>query len=411
MKVNVDLRQAVYALSDALDLVGVNDFYHGKRVGLMAVEMARAMGLGEMEQGELFDTGLLHDCGVSSTSVHQNLVNQMDWGGAQGHCEWGHALLRDFPHLAHLAPAVLHHHTHWRDFARQDVDPAVARKANLIFLVDRADALAAPHYGPTLLQHKESIRASLAGFSGSMFEPCLVEAFMEVSKADAFWLILEPRHIQNFLGEMLHHGLPRRLSFPELRQMAMLFSHVVDAKSPFTAAHSLGVARLARLLGELDGQDEAVLNKMEIAGLMHDLGKLQVPDEILDKPGPLSLDERMIMNRHSFETYQILRRIPGLEDVAAWAAYHHETLDGTGYPYRLRAGGLPRPARLLAVADVFQAMAQNRPYRGSLPPERILESLRQRVRDGKLDAGAVALVENNLDACWGAAVEGMRNPA
>lgn len=406
MQANVDLRQAVYALSDALDLVGVNDFFHGKRVGLMAVEMARGLGLGFDAQNELFDTGLLHDCGVSSTAMHQNLVEQMDWSGAQGHCEWGYALLRGFSHLAHLAPAVLYHHTHWSDLVRMDVDPLLARKANLIFLVDRADALAAPHYGPELLLHKEAIRDSLAGFSGDMFEPALVEVFLEISRADAFWLILEPRHIQNFLGEMLHHGQPCQLDFPDLRRMARLFSHVVDAKSPFTAAHSQGVARLARLLGELDGLDADTCDKLEIAGLMHDLGKLQVPDEILDKPGPLSVSERLVMNRHSFETYQILRRIPGLGEVAAWAAYHHETLDGGGYPYRLNAGGLPRPARLLAVADVFQAMAQKRPYRDSVPPVHILDLLLQRARDGQLDPSAVALVEQHIDTCWQAALGG-----
>ena len=407
MQANVDLRQAIYALSDALDLVGVNDFYHGKRVGLMAVEMARGMGQDAAAQDELFDTGLLHDCGVSSTATHQHLVEEMDWEGAQDHCEWGQALLSGFSHLAHLAPAVRYHHTHWRDLARLTIDPALARKANLIFLVDRVDALAAPHYGPELLLHKQAIRDTLAGYSGEMFDPRLIEAFLDISLADAFWLILEPRHIQNFLGEMLHHGLPRRLDFPELRQMAMMFSHVVDAKSPFTAAHSLGVASLARLLGELDGQDGDTCDKLEIAGLMHDLGKLQVPDDILDKPGPLNVSERLVMNRHSFETYQILRRIPGLEEVAAWAAYHHETLDGSGYPYRLHAGDLPRPARLLAVADVFQAMAQNRPYRGSVPAREILELLQLRAREGHLDAGAVALVERNLDACWRAACEGM----
>ncbi len=407
MQVNVDLRQAIYALSDALDLVGMNDFYHGKRVGLMAVEMARGMGLDAAAQDELFDTGLLHDCGVSSTSVHQNLVEQMDWSGSQGHCEEGCRLLSGFSHLAHLAPAVLYHHTHWRDFPRLGVDPALARKANLIFLVDRADALAAPHYGPDLLLHKRAIRDTLADYSGDMFDPTLVDAFLEISRSDAFWLILEPRHIQNFLGEMLHHGVPRKLDFPELRQMAMLFSHVVDAKSAFTAAHSLGVANLARLLGELDGQDEETCDKLEIAGLMHDLGKLQVPDEILDKPGPLSDTERLIMHRHSFETYQILRRIPGLEDVAAWAAYHHETLDGSGYPYLLDAGKLSRPARLLAVADVFQAMAQTRPYRSSVPAREILELLQSHTREGRLDARAVKLVEDNLDACWRAACEVM----
>ena len=406
MDVEVDLRQVVYALSDALDLVGMNDFYHGKRVGLMAVEVSRCLGLDEAGREELFDMGLLHDCGVSSTAVHQHLVSEMDWEGAQGHCERGFGLLESMPQLAHLAPAVLYHHTHWQDFAGMDVAPDVARKANLIFLVDRADALAAPHYGPDLLRFKEEIRDSLAAQRGLMFAPELVDAFMAASHADAFWLVLEPRHIQNFLGEMLHGGQRRRVRFEELRQMAMLFAYIVDAKSPFTAAHSLGVAKLARLLGELDGQDAETCDKLEIAGLMHDLGKLQIPDDILDKPGPLSETEQSLMHRHSFETYQILRRIPGLEDVAAWAAYHHETLDGAGYPYNLSGQGLPRPARLIAVADVFQAMAQNRPYRASVPPLRILEMLRDKARLGKLDPGAVELVGQHLDACWRAACDG-----
>lgn len=403
MQFNVDLRQTVYALSDALDLVGVNDFYHGKRVGLMAVDVARVMGMTQAQSDELFDTGLLHDCGVSSTAVHENLVSKMDWSGAQDHCVRGDYLLQQFAPLAHIAPAVRYHHTHWRELSGMELDPAVAQKANLIFLVDRADALAAPHYGPDLLLHKQQIRDTLYSYNTSMFSPTLIEAFMEASSADAFWLILEPRHIQNFLGEMLHNTAPRKLDFCELRQMAMLFSNVVDAKSPFTAAHSLGVSTLSRLLAELDGLDEKTCDKLEIAGLVHDLGKLQVPDAILHKTGPLNETERMQMNRHSFETYQILRRIQGLEDVAAWAAYHHETLDGGGYPYGLGAQGLPRPARLLAVADVFQAMAQDRPYRPSVPASQILDLLVQRAREGKLDASAVGLVEANLDACWRAA--------
>jgi HD-GYP domain-containing protein (c-di-GMP phosphodiesterase class II) len=279
----------------------------------------------------------------------------------------------------------------------------VARKANLIFLVDRADALAAPHYGPQLLHFKARIRDTLAARRDSLFAPDLLDAFLAVSRADAFWLALEPRHLHNLLGERLQGRHRRRVGFPELRQIARLFASVVDAKSPFTAAHSLGVARLARLLGELDGQDAATCDRLELAGLLHDLGKLQVPDDILDKPGPLGAAERSLMHRHSFETYQILRYIPGLEEVAAWAAYHHETLDGGGYPYNLDSRGLPRPARLIAVADIFQAMAQNRPYRGSVAPGEILELLRHRAREGKLDAGAVALVGDHLEACWQAA--------
>lgn len=406
MQLQVDLRQVVQALSDALDLVGMDDFYHGKRVSLMAVQVARSLGLDAAMRDDLFNAGLLHDCGVSSTAIHQHLVSELDWSGAQTHCEIGYRLLSAFSYLRPLAAPILYHHTHWRDFAALDVPGDVARFANLIFLADRADALAAPHLGPELLLHKQPILDTLAAYRGSMFAPDLVDAFLETARADAFWLALEPRHIQNFLGEMLQRGQPQVLDFAALRQVAMLFSRVVDAKSPFTAAHSLGVAQLARLLGELDGADADSCDKLELAGLMHDLGKLLVPDEILDKPGPLTAREHLLIERHSFETYQILCRIRGFEDIAAWAAYHHETLDGSGYPYGLGGGGLPRQARIVAVADVFQAMAQNRPYRTSMPPGEILENLQQRVRDGHLDGELVELVAQHLDACWHAAIDG-----
>lgn len=406
MLARVDLRHVVYALSDALDLVGVDDYQHGKRVGVMAAEMGRAMGLDEDAVDDLFNVGLLHDCGVSSTAVHSTLVKELDWSGAQAHCALGHALLRDFPPLGHLAPIVLYHHTHWAALRREGLPYTLALQANLIFLVDRVDALAAPHYGPHLLSHTPAIRETIAGLAGDMFAPELVELFEKVSRADAFWLILEPRHVQGFLGGMLVRGMRRDLDYPGLRGIATLFSRVVDAKSPFTAAHSIGVAHLARYLGELAGLPEATRDKLEIAGLMHDLGKLQVPDEILDKQGPLSDAERMTMHRHSFESYQILRRIPGLEDIAAWAAYHHETLDGSGYPYGLEKGELPLEARIIAVADIFQALAQNRPYRPSLPADRILTDLHRRAEVGQLDPGVVGLVGRHLEVCWQRAVAG-----
>ena len=405
MHVEVDVRQAIYALSDALDLVGVDDFYHGKRVAMMAVEVARVSGMDVALQEELFDIGLLHDCGVSSTAMHRHLVQELDWSGAQGHCERGSALLRAVPCLDYLADAVRYHHTHWADLQRLGLDAALARKTNLIFLLDRADALAEPHYGPDLLQHTQSIRDTLAGFGGSLFDPELVEAFLHASAADAFWLVLEPRHIQSFLGKMLQRPNRRRLNFTELRRMAMLISNLVDAKSPYTSTHSLGVAKLCRLLGDLDGQDAETCDRLELAGLMHDLGKLQVPDELLDKAGPLSETERQVVNRHSFETYQILRRIPGIEAVAVWAAYHHETLDGSGYPYGMATGVLPRQARIVAVADVFQAMAQDRPYRPALAPREILAVLQRRAQAGQLDAGVILLVAEHLDACWMAAID------
>lgn len=398
------MRQVVYAFSDTLDLVGVDDFFHGKRVGLMAMELAQTMGWDQDAQDEIFHAGLLHDCGVSSTVTHQHLVQNLEWSDAHDHCEVGYMLLDRFSPLAHLAPLVRYHHSRWSDLLTMPISRALALQANLLFLADRVDALAAPHYGPHLLEHKEDIGNTLASHRGDLFAPELLDAFLTTARADAFWLMLEPRHIQNYLSYMMHRGHHRILDFNSLKQLATLFSVVVDAKSPFTAAHSIGVAHLAKYLGTLCQLSADSCDLLEIAGLMHDLGKLQIPDHILEKPGMLDGHERQVMNRHSFETYQILRRIPGLERIACWAAYHHETLDGTGYPYSLKASQLPIEARIIAVADIFQALAQNRPYRSALPPSEISSHLQSRARQGLLDASVVSTAIQHLDECWRAAV-------
>lgn len=390
MTIHADLHHVIYALSDALDLVGVDDVAHGKRVGIMAAACARAEGLGEADAAFLFDLGMLHDIGVSSTSTHNHLVEEFDWEDSQIHCEVGHALLTSFLPLAPMAEPVRYHHTRW-DAMPADLPPGVARQANRLYLADRVDALAAPYYADnSTLQNTEGIRSSIAAHTGSYFAPDLVEAFMTASRTEAFWLMLEPRSIQACLVDQLARAEPFPASMGDLRHLAAIFARIVDAKSPFTAEHSLGVARLARFLAERLGVPAANCDKLEIAGLLHDLGKLRVPDEILDKPGRLDSRERRIINTHSFETFQILRNIDGFEDIARWAAYHHEEPDGSGYPFHLKGDTLSLEARILRVADIFQAMVQNRPYRQGLAEPEVSSFMRMLADTGHIDAEVTA---------------------
>lgn len=406
MTLELDLRQVVHALADALDLVGVDDFHHGKRVALMAVEVGRLLGLDDATLDTLLDAGMLHDCGVSSTEVHHSLVTELDWRDSSIHCKLGAELLESFPPLAHLAPIILYHHTHWRDLGALGVDMFTARMANLIFLVDRVDALAAPYYADqSQLLYRDEICATVNGYSGDLFSPELVAAFLAMARHESFWLMLEARHVERHLEALVRESpVPRRLELDRLRGLALMFARIVDAKSRFTVEHSQGVSRLARYLGEELDLPGETCDKLEIAGLLHDLGKLRVPDEILDKPGPLDEAERIAMVRHSFESYQILRRIPGLEDIAQWAAWHHESPDGGGYPFHKQAGELPLEARVVAVADVFQALVQNRPYRHSLPEGEVLNILRGQAAAGHLDGRLVELAAERVDECWRRAI-------
>lgn len=403
--IHVDLREVIYALSDALDLVGVDDVGHGKRVGIMAAASASALELGDSEATFMFDLGMLHDIGVSSTSTHRSLVAEFDWSGSQLHCEIGHELLRDFAPLAALAEPVRYHHTRWEVLAaKPSLEPKVAERANLIHLVDRVDALAGAHLASgELLMHTATIRQTIARHAGSYFSPRLVEAFLTASESEAFWLQLEPRGIQSVQQDMLARGELCTATMPELKQLALIFSRIVDAKSPFTAEHSLGVARLSRFLAERMQVSPHNCDKLEIAGLLHDLGKLRVADEILDKPGALDARERSAINAHSFETFQILRHIDGFEEIARWAAYHHEEPDGSGYPFRLIGATLPLEARILRVADIFQAMAQNRPYRAGLKAEELLVFLRKLTADGRVDGTIVEVAAQDMAGAMAAA--------
>lgn len=405
MKLDAELHDVIYALSDALDLVGIDDVAHGKRVGIMAAECGKALGLAQAEVDFLFDLGMLHDIGVSSTQTHQHLVAEFDWVGSQEHTVVGHELLKGFAPLAHMALPIRYHHTPWRDLlARDELPLEVRRQANLVYLTDRVDTLAAPHYADnTVLMQATRIRGEIERRAGSYFCPELVQAFLRASETEAFWLRLEPRSIQIYLGEQLRRVRPVPVDLPLLKQVAQLFASIVDAKSPFTAQHSHGVAALARWLAEKMELSSEHCDLIEIAGLLHDLGKLRVPDEVLDKPARLDERERQIMNAHSFETYQILCRIKGFEDIAPWAAYHHEEPDGHGYPFHLSGAELPLEARIMRVADIFQAMVQDRPYRKGLPRAEVQSFMSDLVAQGRIDADIYAVADAHLDEAMAAA--------
>ena len=402
MTLRIDLKSAILALSDALDLVGVSDFQHGKRVAMIARETGLMLGLPEKRLDLLVCASLLHDLGVSSTAVHRRLLREADWDDRQAHCETGYRLLQPFAHLSLVANAIRYHHTPWRQLPAElsEVD---GLDSNLIFLGDRVDAMLIQRGLENPLFNRDGIVEAIVALTGCELSSDLVQAFVAAAAREAFWIALVPRHVQRYLGDLSLSDWRITIDFPQFGHVARLISSIVDAKSAFTAAHSLGVAQLSRHLGERVGLTADALAEVEVAGLMHDVGKLCVPDEIVEKAGRLTPLEFSVMERHSFETYQILRHIPGLEQVAEWAAFHHEALNGHGYPFRRSREHLSPEARIVAVADVFQALAQDRPYRGRQRVEEIPHFLHDFVSHGVLDPDIVAIAIDDLDGSWRAA--------
>ncbi|WP_054773993.1 HD domain-containing phosphohydrolase [Methylogaea oryzae] len=381
---------------------------------MIAVKLARQMAGFGVPLTRVYDAGLLHDCGVSSSREHHNLLGELEWSGAQQHCDIGYALLKDFPPLANFAPIIRYHHTRWSLLQAGDMEAEQALLANLIYLADRVDVAAAPYYGDgSLFAQRETVLAQMEAHRDSVFAGVLLDALRSASEQTDFWTDLcETQAIEDFQQAMLAHDTEQNLTWSEFRQAAGIMSLIVDAKSPYTYRHSAGVARLSSYLGRLLGLGERHREMIEVAGLLHDIGKLGIPDEILESPKPLSDEQFGQMKHHSLTTHQILRRIGGIDQIADWAAYHHEKMNGQGYPFHLDASHLPLEARIISVADVYQALAQARPYRGPMAPEDILGTLRRLAQQGHLDSEIVETVAAHLPACHQAALrEGESGPA
>jgi HD-GYP domain-containing protein (c-di-GMP phosphodiesterase class II) len=384
--VSAELGQALSVLSDALDLVGVGHHLHGRRVAWLVERLLGAIGADDaIEDGHY--AGLVHDCGATSPSEHLHLLEHTQL--EDRHCRLGARLLEGFAPLAHLAPAIEFHHTPWPELS---LEPRLALIANAIFLADRMDVVHAhclrePGALAALMQRK------LFEPWGAYFHRPLLEAARELLDGAEVAAMLDG---DSAVLAQTRPRQPSRLGLSELRQLALLFAQAVDAKSAFTAAHSFGVAALASHLGRAEGLSLARTQVLEISALLHDLGKLGVPAAVLDKPGPLSSEELVVMRGHAAGSQQLLSRIDGFEFIATIAGLHHEYLDGSGYPSGHGEAHLPLEARIITVADIFQALAQDRPYRAAMAPPEIMRVLDEHVARGRVQRSLVAHLHDDL---------------
>ncbi len=404
-KFDINIHEAIYSLSDALDLVGITHIRHGKRVAFIAAECGKILGWKGQRLDELFEAAILHDIGVSKTVIHSRLA-QFEWEKDTEHCKTGAHLLQCSPLLKNLVPIVLHHHTHWSELKDMELPMETKLAANCIFLADRVDVLSLSYQidNSNLLLFKDEIVEKIQEKRGDWFCDELVDAFVSVSNSEAFWFSLEGEHVDGYARTWISETQTQKMDFHELRDVMRVFSYVVDAKSPYTKAHSDGVARLSRFIGTLFDLPQDTCEMLELAGLLHDIGKLRLPDEILEKTDSLNEEEHSQILRHSFDTYNILKNIKGLEKIAVWASQHHEREDGSGYPYHLRQNTISFEAQIVSVADVFQALAQKRPYRDALNPDMIMEILNEQVDDGKLNREVVMCIDHHLQDCWNVAI-------
>jgi HD-GYP domain-containing protein (c-di-GMP phosphodiesterase class II) len=224
--------------------------------------------------------------------------------------------------------------------------------------------------------------------SGRWFDPGLVDALDAIRSDRGFWRGVAAGEPPGWRPDELE--LPT--DDERLDRIARAFARVVDAKSPWTHRHSERTGVIASSVASALGVDEEGITDLRRAALLHDIGKLAVSNRILDKPARLTPAELARVREHPLVTERILVRVPALAPLAEVAAAHHERLDGSGYPRRLRADDMTLPMRVLAVADVFEALTSHRPYRPAMSTPQALGVLRADAPQ-RLDGDAVAALE------------------
>lgn len=448
----IRLSDVVGALSHALDITGGQPRGHAERTCLIAMEIAARAGLDADARSTLFYAALLKDAGCSSTAARVAHLYDGDDTIAKSHRR--RVDFADTPDaLAHLVRTVAPGRSPWRRARaiarilsvgregsrgivelRCDRGAAVARAVGLeedaavaiLHIDERWDGRGAP---TGLAGEDISVLARVLALAqcaavfwadgggaaaacaiarqrrGTWFDPALVDVLTSFEDDRAFWGTL----IEPYVGavEPEHHVVIA--DDERIDRVARGFATVIDAKSPFTARHSDGVASIAAGLARTMGLGADDARALHRAGLLHDVGKLGVSSAILDKPGKLTNAEWSAMRRHPEWSLQILQRIPAFLELAHIAAAHHERLDGSGYYRGLRGEHLDRPARILAVADVAEALSSDRPYREALAADEVLDIMR-RDAGTALDAEAFAALEELLPT-WSAAQQQAAPPS
>jgi putative nucleotidyltransferase with HDIG domain len=431
----VALSEVLGALSYALDITEGEPPGHAVRSLAIGMRLAEELRLGDADRSALFYALLLKDVGCSANASYVNGLlagddriakrdlRRIDWtrlgpltsyawqhtapGGSLLNRTWRmrrlvrrHHVAQELAGLrceqgariAHMlelpgatAGAIRALDEHWdgsgspRGLRGEEI-PLLARIMGLaqtveVFLREGSAA--------------EALEMALAR-RGRWFDPALVDALVRVRDDREFWTPLaDPRAVPALA---VWEPADRVLVADERRldRVAEAFAQVIDAKSPYTARHSEGVARYAVAIATELEMAPLDVRDLRRAGLLHDIGKLAVSSSVLDKPGRLEPHELAQIRTHPHWTERILERVACFRTITPVAAAHHERLDGTGY-HRGRPGSeLTRPMRVLAVADVYEALTAERPYRAALPREEALGILAAQRGD--------ALCPESLDA-------------
>lgn len=393
----ISLIELASCISNALDLISPLVVNHHKRVAYISFRIAQELKLTQDETTRIILAALLHDIGLLSLQDRLNALNfEMDFKNKNllQHGLLGQFLLERYFPATKVPLLIGSHHLYWQDRKDCSLDDQTLLGSQIIHLADRTDILIDKSH--EVLGQVPGILAQITAQSGIMFCPELVEVLRRLAVKEYFWLdIVSPYHTWLIRANLAQQTV--ELNYQDILNLAKTFCHIIDFRSSFSATHSAGVAASSQVLADLMNFHPQESLKMKIAGYLHDLGKLAIPREILEKPGKLNVLEYNIMKSHAYYGYRTLETVQGFEKINTWGTLHHERLNGQGYPFHFSANQLNLGSRIMAVADIFTALLEDRPYRKGVSEEKAMQIIQKQAEVGLLDPDIVAVLKANIN--------------
>jgi putative nucleotidyltransferase with HDIG domain len=357
--------EVVCALSQALDLASGSTRWHSVRTCILGMRIATELRLSEDVRRSLYYTLLLKNSGSSQTSKHFRCASTK--------VSWQHTVLSSLAGIREQAVTTVSGcYERWdgKGSARQLRGNDIPLFSRIMLVAQTLDVFfltAGPEEALSILEQK----------TGSWFDPRVARAAKSLALRGKLWTHLEGSQLLHVARTMepLPRTVPGDGRVPDV--ICEAFASIVDEKCSFTYNHSRGVADAAEAMARKMSLAESRITLIRRAALLHDLGKMAIPNSILQKTGELNSVEWQEMRAHPEHTWRILHSIRGFEEISEVAASHHERLDGSGYFRGLAGKQLSLESRILAVADIFEALSARRPYRDAIPIKKVFDMIRE----------------------------------
>jgi len=362
------------------DLLGAST-NHGKRIAILCAKMGKILGKNPKEITALTICAQLHDNALTEYILSERKDGKHD-PAMKKHCEFGQRNVDALHFKTNVKNFILYHHERANGTGpfgiREGEGPL---EAELIAIADSIDV--AHHLQRLEPENLPAIRNTIVEKTGKSYSKIAAETMLEILDSPTI-LSLKDNIIKQTALEILPPWTVD-IQTETIFGLAGFMARIIDYKSVFTQKHSTQIANKAWFMGKYYKYESQKLAELYLAAAIHDLGKLAVPSEILEKPGKLSDEEFEIIKKHVSTTWELLSDIEGFETICQWASNHHEKLDGSGYPFGKKAAELDFNSRLLACLDLYQAISEERPYHSGRSHGDTMQIIYEMANKGKID--------------------------